>query len=116
MSRDKATELAFYCISEDPRWDSQVESRSGYYAELLRDLEVDPLRLGPTNFHEKYPTSDQALAVDVVGRLVILGVDGAAEVLLDHVAAGVEWDSAIFHTSRAPEKLYGRLKVGSRFG
>src|ERR1700685_3503201 len=71
-SRREACELLVQCISNDPRLDSQVESRAGYYASIAVELGLD---LAPLARHLRenddtvQSTWNTPLTVDTLGEL-----------------------------------------------
>ncbi|HWH72126.1 MAG TPA: hypothetical protein VNT26_22375, partial [Candidatus Sulfotelmatobacter sp.] len=82
------------CITQDPRLDSQVESRSDYYAALLleKGLPIRPLAQHLRK-QKALEESDQntALTVDTLGQLAIRGHQGAADTLYDYILWG-QWE------------------------
>jgi hypothetical protein len=101
-----AASLVLDCITNDPRWDRQIESRDRYYAELVLRLDVP---LAPLERHvqasagdPKRERSDDGLALGVLERLAEHGLAAAVSVLerLPH-----ENDDLGVHTPPAPKPL-----------
>lgn len=109
MSGNEAVELVWQCIVHDPRWDLQVESRAVYYAKLAREHGLDIGRLAPRSCPVPVEDVDQRLVIEVLAVLAAGGSNDAAQVLLDHVAAGANWDDAIFEISRLPGEWWREL-------
>lgn len=47
VERSDGRELLVTCLAADPRWDSQVEDRASYYAELCIALAVPAIHIDP---------------------------------------------------------------------
>jgi hypothetical protein len=88
--------LLLRCITHDPRWDSQVEDRSDYYARLCiaTGMSLEPLErhLRETPDGREGVTS---LAVSTLGRMAALGNGEATDVLREYVAYGPLWAYAL---------------------
>src|SRR5215472_15280763 len=83
------------CVCNDPRLDSQVESRADYYALLAIEtgLDLDPL----VQYIKEYDDKDQGgsntpLAVVTLGELVKRDYKDSAARLCDYVRWGQWWD------------------------
>lgn len=101
-----AASLVLDCITNDPRWDRQIESRDRYYAELVLRLDVP---LAPLERHvraiagdSKRERFDGGLALGVLERLAEHGLVAAVSVLerLPH-----EDDDLGVHTPPATKRL-----------
>ena len=100
LEHGQAQEMLWECIVFDPRFDRQVESRAGYYADLAQLIGFDPRALLP----ECCPPQARwtfPLFMDVLGELDARLIPFAADVLLAHVERGDRWDDAIAELSTA---------------
>jgi hypothetical protein len=82
------------CITNDPRLDSQVESRAEYYAAIALQIGLD---LAPLlRYLKDHDDSDQGwntpLTVGTLGELAKRGHRGATNALADYVGWGQWWD------------------------
>jgi hypothetical protein len=86
------------CIANDPRLDSQVECRSGYYASLAVELGLD---LAPLAQHLKENDDTEQslwitnLTVGTLGELAKRGSPNAAPILCDYIVWGQWWDDTL---------------------
>jgi hypothetical protein len=94
--KPEACNLLVDCICNDPRLDSQVESRAEYYASMAAELRLD---LKPLAKHlREHDDTDQSggwntpLTVGTLSELAKRGDHDAAEILCDYVAWGQWWD------------------------
>jgi hypothetical protein len=88
--------LLFECITHDPRWDSQIEDRSDFYARLCIATEMSLAAL--TEYLRITPDGregETALAVSTLGRMAELGSGDAINVLREYVTYGPLWDHAL---------------------
>ena len=89
--------LLLNCITHDPRWDTDVETRAEYYARLALATHLDLQSLQ----HYLRSTPDErlefnvGLAVSMLGRLAYLGSSSAVDILRDYISYGVGWDAAL---------------------
>lgn len=98
LPRAEAHRMLIDCIIRDPRIDSQVEERTGYYAALAHRLELptqplaEHLKAHNDTGQNCWVTS---LTIEVLGLLGRRGVTDAARVLRDYVEWGQAWDEAM---------------------
>ncbi len=94
IPKQDACELLLDCICNDPRLDSQVESRAEYDASIAMELELDLAPLA-NHLHEQ-DDIDQGwntpLAVQTLSELAKRGYRDAALILCDYVEWGQWWD------------------------
>jgi hypothetical protein len=90
------------CIVRDPRWDSQVEARAGYYAELAQRLSLDTAVVAAHLFspdddhiHDEDRTG---LALQVLSGLARRGRQDAVAVLRRYIVEGWNWQWALEHS------------------
>ncbi len=104
--------LLVECITRDPRLDTQVETRAGYYARLCASTQIDISPIGEylsTNPGD-HLDSEALLAVATLGVLAQLGDNStglsaaAIAILRDYVAYGVKWDAALQQLAELPEE------------
>ena len=96
--RSEVHELLLRCITRDPRWDTQLESRDGYYAELVQKTELDlhPLDLYLREHDDVDRNGCNAqLTVETLGILANRGRRDAANILKAYARYGQWWDGAI---------------------
>jgi hypothetical protein len=91
--------LLVECITQDPRLDKQIESRSGFYAALATEtgMELKPL----ATYLREHDDIDQSgwnttLTVFTLGSLAKRNYQNAVEILRDYVAWGNWWNWAIY--------------------
>jgi hypothetical protein len=96
--RSEIHPLLVECITNDPRWDRQIDHRRGYYASLaLRTgLSLDPLRdhLERRDDREE-ATWNSPLTLAVLGDLAKAGVEEAIAILAAYVRVGFWWRDAL---------------------
>ncbi len=87
------------CLTHDPRWDSQVESRSLFYARLATRVSLD---LSPVRAHLFSADDDKdrdedltGLALYTLGDLGRLGNSAAVSLLRRYVEVGSNWEWAL---------------------
>lgn len=109
--RHSTRELLLQCITSDPRWDRQLDTRADYYASLAQSVELAPAPLAA--YLRQAETDDQDAPVDLtIQTLGALGQRGdltALAVLRDYLTWGASWESA-FSTLidyGSPESLAG---------
>jgi hypothetical protein len=93
--KGEACQLLVECITNDPRLDSQVESRDEYYASIVIRLGLDlaPLaQLLRKHDDKDQSTSNTSLAVTTLGKLAKRQFANAADILCDYIAWGQWWD------------------------
>lgn len=78
-------DMLMTCLAADPRWDSQVESRAAYYAELCILFDVPPASIHPADAADEWTT---ILRFDVLAEVIRRGNQEAVPVLLDCVHPG----------------------------
>jgi hypothetical protein len=91
----EACQLLLQCISNDPRLDSQVESRDEYYASIAvkTGLDLAPLaQLLHQHDDKNQSTSNTTLAITTLGELAKRRFANAADILCDYIAWGQWWD------------------------
>jgi hypothetical protein len=101
LPKNKAWPLLIECICNDPRLDSQVESRAEYYAEIALKIELDLSPIG--DYLRKYDGSDPSgwdtsLAVKTLDELSKRGHQRASEMLLDYVRWGALWEQPFYNS------------------
>ena len=91
-----ACQLLVDCICNDPRLDSQIESRAEYYASIAVEVGLD---LAPLAKHlREHDDTDETggwntpLTVGTLGELAKRSYRDAAGILCDYVAWGQWWD------------------------
>jgi hypothetical protein len=95
----EAEKLLVECICNDPRLDSQVESRSGYYASIASaiglnlGLLADYLR---ENDDKDESSWNSPLTVDTLGELAKRGHGTASDIICDYVHWGQSWYRPLF--------------------
>ncbi|TMA89361.1 MAG: hypothetical protein E6J63_11525 [Deltaproteobacteria bacterium] len=95
---EEARPLLVRCITRDPRWDRQLESRAPYYAEIALAVGLD---LSPLERHLR--EHDDAnrdgygslLAVETLHAMACAGSDEALRMQGDYIAYGAHWDTAL---------------------
>ncbi|WP_043649476.1 hypothetical protein [Nocardia thailandica] len=92
--------LVLACLTDDPRWDQQIEERGWYYATLAMDCGVPAERIGASlrglpRPPAGYADHGGALVVDVLQHLAARGVPGAIPSLLDYLRSGRRLDLAL---------------------
>jgi hypothetical protein len=91
VPKSESWPLLTECISNDPRLDSQIESRAEYYASIALkvDLDLSPL---VDYLHQNDDVNESGwntpLAVDTLDQLAARGDQKAAEILLDYLHWG----------------------------
>ena len=86
------------CITHDPRWDTQVESRADYYGDLAVSCGLDPSPLAVwlrENDDADERGRSAGLTVEVLGRLVARGSFEAVAILRGYVESGYWWGRAL---------------------
>lgn len=89
--------LLVHTMTWDPRWDSQVEERADYYANLCLATRLDlaalddSLRTTPDDRMGGYAF----LLLEVLGNLAKRGGREAIDILGDYVSYGPKWDAAL---------------------
>jgi hypothetical protein len=102
-----AGDLLEQCLTHDPRWDSQVEARSDYYAQLATAVGVSASAI------EQGRSDDEAsrtLRLSVVASMADRAAAGALDVLRRNLVPGphahdVAWDLAKIRDGRGLEGL-----------
>jgi hypothetical protein len=94
VPRPEAWRYLVECICNDPRLDSQVEDRAGYYATLAFEtgLELEPLFRYIREYDQDDGGWNTPLAVETLGELAKRGYKDAAQRLCDYVVWGQWWD------------------------
>lgn len=90
--------LLVECITHDPRWDTQVENRGFFYAELAVEvgLETAPLERHLRENDDREEADDRAgLTLSTLGKLAALGRREAVRILREYVDYGYRWDWAV---------------------
>lgn len=90
--------LLVQCITNDPRWDTQIEPRSAYYAGLVISTKMD---LTPLSRH--LHTADDKnqfgwnvpLTLSVLDELHKRGYPGASDILVDYIGYGYWWSDVL---------------------
>jgi hypothetical protein len=112
LPRATAHDLLLRCITNDPRWDSQVEERDDYYASLIVATHMD---LGPFEEHLRLnDDQDQSgsrtpLTVTTLGAVARRGEERAATILTGYIRYGQWWDWAVDEIHRAGFADYSAL-------
>lgn len=91
----EASQLLLECISNDPRLDSQVEHRAGYYASIAVALGLDLAPLAQyLREHDDMGQStwNTSLSVTTLGELAKRRYGKAADILCNYIAWGQWWD------------------------
>lgn len=94
----EACDLLVECICNDPRLDSQVESRAGYYASIAVEVGLD---LGPVDqYLREHDDIDESswnasLAIETLGELAKRRYSNAADILCDYMAWGYSWSQPL---------------------
>ncbi|MDQ2716167.1 MAG: hypothetical protein M3Z08_14770 [Chloroflexota bacterium] len=94
--------LLFHCMTYDPRWDRQLESRSDYYAALLLQL---ALPLDPFDAYLRVCAETdsgdardaESIVLNSICALAIRGDLSAIAIMCAYLAYGYEWES-VFET------------------
>ena len=98
LPRVEAHWMLIDCITRDPRIDSQVEERTGYYTALAHRL-VLPLEPLATHLRRNNDPEQScwttSLTLEVLGSLAGRGNSDAVNILRDYVDWGLRWDEAI---------------------
>lgn len=99
VERSDGRELLMTCLAVDPRWDSQVEDRASYYAELCIALAVPASQIDPQGLKD-----DDArwLRFDVLAEMARRDDTEAIAILQDYVRPGPDADTLVWHLSRLP--------------
>lgn len=96
---EKARTDLLDCIVNDPRWDSQVEARAGYYAELADRLSLDTAAVAAHLFSSDddhiHDEDRTGLALWVLNGLARRGRQDAVAVLRRYVVDGWNWEWAL---------------------
>ena len=92
--KPEAWDCLLDCICNDPRLDSQVESRAEYYASLAIEIALDLAPL--VQYVRAYDNDDQGwntpLAVETLGELAKRDYKDSAARLCDYVRWGQWWE------------------------
>jgi hypothetical protein len=101
LPKSEAWGLLVECICNDPRLDSQAESRAEYYAEIALKVELDVGPIG--DYLREYDDTDESgwntqLAVYTLDELARRGHLAAAEMLLDYVRWGARWEQPFYNS------------------
>jgi len=95
---DDAGPLLLECITRDPRWDRQLESRAPYYAGIALAVGLDLSRL-ERHFREHDDANrdgyDSRLAVETLHAMACAGSTEALRMQRDYIAYGAHWDTAL---------------------
>ncbi|MDQ2902788.1 MAG: hypothetical protein M3Y81_04450 [Chloroflexota bacterium] len=94
--------LLFHCMTYDPRWDRQLESRSDYYAALLLQL---ALPLDPFDAYLRVCAETdsgdardaESIVLDSICALAVRGDLSAIAIMRAYLAYGYEWED-VFET------------------
>lgn len=96
---EKARTDLLDCIVNDPRWDSQVEARAGYYAELADRLSLETAAVAAHLFSpddDRIHDEDRTgLALWVLNGVARRGRKDAVAVLRRYVVEGWSWEWAL---------------------
>lgn len=107
-------DLLVECVTSDPRWDHQVDSRSLFYGDLLLALRVP---LAPLRRHllENDAPDDRewrtTLTITTLGVLARRGIREAEGILREHLEAGDTWHLALEELLRTPSFSPGVLDI-----
>ncbi len=91
----EAQALLLECLSNDPRLDSQVESRAGYYASIAIavGLDLTPVARHLRDNDDPNQTGwNTPLTVETLGELAKRGYRNATGILCDYIGWGQWWD------------------------
>ncbi len=93
------------CVTRDPRCETQIETRSDYYARLilLTGMNLDPLRRYLETTEEDRLGWETTLTIITLGRLAELGDSSAAFILRDYISYGALWDLALQKLALLPD-------------
>lgn len=111
LPKGESWPLLVECISNDPRLDSQLESRAAYYAEIALKVELD---IGPIGgYLREFDDSDESgwnssLAVDTLDELAKRGHLGATEMLLDYISWGERWEQLFYDSSAVRSETFNQ--------
>lgn len=95
---EEARPLLVRCITCDPRWDRQIDSRAPYYAEIALAVGLD-LSLLERHLREHDDVDrdgyESLLTVETVHAIACAGSDEALRMQRDYVAYGAHWSTAL---------------------
>ena len=94
------------CITCDPRWDYQLDTRSEHYGDLAIAV---ALGVEPIEKHLRHHDGDEhgGLVIPTLGRMAQWGHAGARDVLLEYVAYGMACADAVGELAPWPEAWAG---------
>jgi hypothetical protein len=99
VADSSAQEQILMCVLNDPRWDSQLDQRADYYAQLALRLGMDaePLEAFLKRSEGEDGDQDEAasLALDVLIGLAIRGSSEALAAVRRYIEFGDHWAHAI---------------------
>ncbi|MDQ2713344.1 MAG: hypothetical protein M3Z08_00350 [Chloroflexota bacterium] len=102
--------LLFDCVTHDPRWDRQLESRSAYYAALLQQLALplDPfdayIRACAENDSEDASDAEYTV-IDILCALAVRGDMPALVIMRAYLTYGHNWEDVFEMLMEAPGSL-----------
>jgi hypothetical protein len=97
-----------HCVTHDPRWDSQLEERAWYYAELMLRTNLDdltPIATYLRTITKKAARRGELLAVITLGVLAEQGHRGAIDLLRQQVADGPLWALSLICLADVPDPV-----------
>lgn len=96
--------LLVECITNDSRWDSQIEDRADYYGRLCIATQMDmtPLDQFLRTVPDDRLGSRTFLAIETLGVLARLGRTSAITILRDYISYGPKWDAALRQLAEVP--------------
>jgi HEAT repeat protein len=104
-------ELLLQCITSDPRWDQQLDTRADYYASLAPQVGLASAPLAAYLRHAEEQDQDARidLTLETLGVLGQRGDRSALAVLRDYLTWGASWDTALpsLLKTTSPEALAG---------
>jgi len=97
--------LLVACVTHDPRWDSQVETRSGYYASLIvhSSAPLAPLDASLRTLAETDPDNPNDLVLGTLHALTARGYADSADILRAYLSYGQYWADALEALAKAPD-------------
>ena len=102
VERSDGRELLMTCLAVDPRWDSQVEDRASYYAELCIALTVSASQVDPRGIADD---DARRLRFAVLAELARRDDREAIAILQDSVQPGPDADALVWDLTQLPQGL-----------
>ena len=95
--RAAVRELLLACITTDPRWDRQLDTRAEYYASLAQEIGLDAAPLAAHLQQQAHVAEDWSvsLTIDTLREMGRRGDTASVAVLRDYLNWGADWENAL---------------------